>query len=230
MAFFLNSDISQGSVVTQLRCGEIISQGFVANLPVNLSVNEVWKSVNIWRSYGQYCKSALLFLTHGVVWYQNDNFRHQKAAKCTVCGQCALSTNSTARVNGCKFSTRTCATWHKVRAEPLKTVKVRTWSLRASLALELGRTLLRALDVGSRRQTIVRHARSNVMARWEWQRGNFLRRHSSRSHEIHLMRLRSVIRISTNTAASAPNCVTLCSPVARASAPVPQRLDYNKQA
>ena len=39
MAFF-NSDISQGSVVTQLRCGEIISQGFVANLLLNLSVKE----------------------------------------------------------------------------------------------------------------------------------------------------------------------------------------------
>jgi len=38
---FLNSDISQGSVVTQLRCGEMISQGFVANLLVNLSVEEV---------------------------------------------------------------------------------------------------------------------------------------------------------------------------------------------
>ena len=38
---FLNSDISQGNVVTQLRCGEIISQGFVANLLVNLSVKEV---------------------------------------------------------------------------------------------------------------------------------------------------------------------------------------------
>ena len=33
---FLNSDISQGSVVMQLRCGEIISQDFVANLLVNL--------------------------------------------------------------------------------------------------------------------------------------------------------------------------------------------------
>ena len=38
---FLNPDISQGSVVTQLRCGEIISQGFVANLLLNLSVKEV---------------------------------------------------------------------------------------------------------------------------------------------------------------------------------------------
>jgi len=65
MAFFLNSDISQGSVVTQLRCGEIISQCFVANLLVNLSVKEAWKSVNIWQSYGQYCR-ALFFFTHSV--------------------------------------------------------------------------------------------------------------------------------------------------------------------
>jgi len=36
----LNSDISKGSVVTQLRCGEIISHGVVANLLVNLSVKE----------------------------------------------------------------------------------------------------------------------------------------------------------------------------------------------
>jgi len=37
---FLNFDISQGSVVTQLRCSGIINQGFVANLLVNLSVKE----------------------------------------------------------------------------------------------------------------------------------------------------------------------------------------------
>jgi len=39
MAIFLKYDISQGSVVTQLRCGGIIN-GFVANLLVNLSVKE----------------------------------------------------------------------------------------------------------------------------------------------------------------------------------------------
>jgi len=37
---FLNSDISQGSVVTQLRSGGIINKGFVANLLMNLSVKE----------------------------------------------------------------------------------------------------------------------------------------------------------------------------------------------
>jgi len=54
--YFLNSDIKQGSVVTQLRCDEIISQGFVANLLVNLSVKEIWKSVNSWRSYDSQCR------------------------------------------------------------------------------------------------------------------------------------------------------------------------------
>ena len=37
---FLNSDISQGSVVTRLRCGGIINNGFVANLLMNLPVKE----------------------------------------------------------------------------------------------------------------------------------------------------------------------------------------------
>ena len=50
---FLNTDISQGSEVTQLRCGGIGYKDFVANLPVALPVKEFSKSVNIWRSYGQ---------------------------------------------------------------------------------------------------------------------------------------------------------------------------------
>jgi len=37
---FLNSDISQGSVVSQLSCGGMINKRFVANLLVNQSVNE----------------------------------------------------------------------------------------------------------------------------------------------------------------------------------------------
>jgi len=61
IAIFFKSDISQGSVVTQLRFGGIINKGFVANLLVNLIVKEFWKSVNIWRRYGQYY-SALFFI------------------------------------------------------------------------------------------------------------------------------------------------------------------------
>jgi len=37
---FLNTDISQSSVVTQLRYGGIVNEDFVANLLVNLSVKE----------------------------------------------------------------------------------------------------------------------------------------------------------------------------------------------
>jgi len=37
---FLSSDISQGSVVTQLRCGGIVNKVFVANLLLNLLVKE----------------------------------------------------------------------------------------------------------------------------------------------------------------------------------------------
>ena len=35
-----NTDISQGSVVTHIRCGEIVNEDFVANLLVNMSVKE----------------------------------------------------------------------------------------------------------------------------------------------------------------------------------------------
>jgi len=38
---FLNSDILQGSAVTQLRCGGITNKGFVANVLVNLPVKEI---------------------------------------------------------------------------------------------------------------------------------------------------------------------------------------------
>jgi len=63
---FLNTDISQGSVVTQLRCGGLVNDDFVANLVMNLPVKEFFKSVNIWRSYWQYYSGLhkLLLLEH----------------------------------------------------------------------------------------------------------------------------------------------------------------------
>ena len=53
IAIILNIDISQGSVATRLRCGEIFKYELVANLPVSLPVKEFWISVNISGSYGQ---------------------------------------------------------------------------------------------------------------------------------------------------------------------------------
>ena len=48
---FSNMDISQGSVATQLRCGGIFKQDFVASLSLSLSAKEFWKSANIWGNY-----------------------------------------------------------------------------------------------------------------------------------------------------------------------------------
>jgi len=69
---FLNTAISQGSVVTQLRCGGIVKEDFVTNLLVNLSVKEFWKLVNIWRSNGQ-DYSGLFFIDSQCRW--SGNFR-----------------------------------------------------------------------------------------------------------------------------------------------------------
>jgi len=67
---FSDTDVSQGSSATRLRCGGIVDD-FVAYLLLNLSVKKNWKSVNIWRSYGQYY-NGLFFLTHSVVFVSRD--------------------------------------------------------------------------------------------------------------------------------------------------------------
>jgi len=69
---FSDIDVSQGSVAACLRCGGIVNDNFVANLPVILPVKEFWKSVNIWRSYGwdysglffdSHCRTKMIFIS-----------------------------------------------------------------------------------------------------------------------------------------------------------------------
>jgi len=57
--------ISQGSVATQLRCGEIFNKHFTANCPQSVPVKEFWKSINIWRKYGQ--RKVGIFSRHSVL-------------------------------------------------------------------------------------------------------------------------------------------------------------------
>jgi len=52
-------------VSTSLRCGGICEDNFAANLSLCLTVEEFWKSINIWWNYGQ--KFGVLFLTHDVL-------------------------------------------------------------------------------------------------------------------------------------------------------------------
>jgi len=62
---FKTLDISQGSVATHLRCGGIFSDTIITNFLLILTVKNVWKSVNIWRSYKTY-KKCSKFLDHPV--------------------------------------------------------------------------------------------------------------------------------------------------------------------
>jgi len=52
-ASFTDINVSQGSVATLLRCGGIINNHFIANVPQSVPVKEFLKSVYIWRRYGQ---------------------------------------------------------------------------------------------------------------------------------------------------------------------------------
>jgi len=49
----LNTDISQGSVVTQLRCGGIVNEDFVVNSLVNLSMKEFWNQSTFHKVMGE---------------------------------------------------------------------------------------------------------------------------------------------------------------------------------
>jgi len=53
------SDISQGSVATRLRCGEMFNGRFIADLLLNLTVKEFWKFIIICRNYEK--NTAALF-------------------------------------------------------------------------------------------------------------------------------------------------------------------------
>jgi len=59
---FLNSDISQGSVATRLRCGGIVNEEFCCKFTTESVSEKFWTSVNIWRSYWQ-DYSGLFFST-----------------------------------------------------------------------------------------------------------------------------------------------------------------------
>jgi len=70
----LNSNISQGNVVTPLRCGGIFNDRFIASFLLSLIVKEFLKSVNIWRSYEQ--EYSVVFIarehTDARYWYSNS--------------------------------------------------------------------------------------------------------------------------------------------------------------
>jgi len=64
---FSDINISQGSVVTPLRCSGIFTYHITANLSLSLTMKEFWKSVKIWQSYLHEFGGPVCFLEHSVV-------------------------------------------------------------------------------------------------------------------------------------------------------------------
>jgi len=56
--------VSQGSAATHLSCGGNHDTGFIANFLQNLTVQELWKPVNITQSYEWI--TLCVFLTNNV--------------------------------------------------------------------------------------------------------------------------------------------------------------------
>jgi len=63
---FFNTDISQGSAVTQLRYGGIVKEDFIVNLLVNLSVKESRKNQSTFGEVMGKILVACFLLTHTV--------------------------------------------------------------------------------------------------------------------------------------------------------------------
>jgi len=67
--------ISQGSVATQLMCGEIFNTHIIANCLQSVSVEKNWKLVNNWRRYGQKQSGTFLWPTVHIIFYMSRGRR-----------------------------------------------------------------------------------------------------------------------------------------------------------
>jgi len=65
---FFRINISHGSVATYLMCCGIFDNHFIANFILNMLVKQLWKSVHIWRRYGQKSSVSLFWLTVYIWW------------------------------------------------------------------------------------------------------------------------------------------------------------------
>ena len=75
MACLADINVSQGSVATHARCDRIFNDHLTANLPRNLPMKTIFKSVKIWQNYGH--ESMAPFFAHPVVSDQGTNVTQQ---------------------------------------------------------------------------------------------------------------------------------------------------------
>jgi len=63
----LSTTVLQGSVATQVNCGKIFNNFFIANLLLSVMVKEFWRSVRIWQSYGKKLSGTFFFRTRCIL-------------------------------------------------------------------------------------------------------------------------------------------------------------------
>ena len=63
MACFADINVSQSSVATYARCGEIFNIHLTLDLSSNLPVKIIFKSVEIWQKYGDESVASLFWPT-----------------------------------------------------------------------------------------------------------------------------------------------------------------------
>ena len=76
MACFAYINVSQGSVATYARCGEIFDIHLTANLPRNLSVKKILKSAKNWQNYDHESVASFFGPPHPVVCVEELTFVH----------------------------------------------------------------------------------------------------------------------------------------------------------
>jgi len=88
-----NTDISQGSVVTHLRCGGIVNAAFVVNLPVSCQ----WKNFENQSTFDEVIGNiivACFLLTHSVYALEGPKCRYHKYQYSTVSYSMVISTSN----------------------------------------------------------------------------------------------------------------------------------------
>jgi len=81
--------ISQGSVATRLRCGQIFNDNFITGLLLSPLIKNFWKSVNTCRSYGMGNSRVLFFHARDIA-MPNCTYAYSRKTFCTKCCRSAI--------------------------------------------------------------------------------------------------------------------------------------------
>ena len=85
---FIEINISQSSVATYAKNGRIFNNQLAANLPRNLPVKTLRKSVKIWQNYGHEFVASLFWPTLYKVLFRQNTFANCNSVTFSLNEQC----------------------------------------------------------------------------------------------------------------------------------------------